>query len=325
MLTLLIPLLALPESFLISLWLDRYLRKIGMTVPDAHKKGKPPVARPGGPAIVIAVLTSIGILYLFTRSVDIISFGLCILIAFSVGLIDDLRALSGPVKVGLVVIAAVPLVLLHTYSPVMPFPFSFHIRLSTAYPFLVLVAIPITANAFNMIDVYNGLVSGFTAIATVPLLIDFVFTGQTIPAFLALAFLLANIGFYPLHRNPARLFPGDSGTLAMGAAYGALAIIGHAELVAVVALLPAVLNSFFVISSVGGLVEHRKMKKRPIIVDDDFKLVAARDADAPMTLTRMILADGPLTESQVTLRILCLECFSALLAVLTFALTGVKI
>lgn len=275
--------------------------------------------------MVAALLTVLVVVYLLDGSAEIVSFALAVTIAFAVGFVDDLRALSGPVKVGLVVLSAIPILVFHTYSAVMPFPFSGHIRLSTAYPILVLAALPITANAFNMIDVYNGLVSGFTTIAIVPLLVDFVFTGQVIPTILALTLLFATLGFFPFHRNPARLFPGDSGTLALGAAYGALAIIGHAELVAVVALFPAVLNSFFVISSVGGLVEHRKMKKRPVTLDGEFRLNAVRDPDAPMTLTRMLLADGPLTESQVTRQILYLEAFSALLAVLTFFLVGVRL
>ncbi|MDG6933546.1 MAG: UDP-N-acetylglucosamine-1-phosphate transferase [Nitrososphaerota archaeon] len=325
MLEWILPLVALPESYVLSRWLCRYLRGRGMTVPDAHKMGNPQVSRPGGPAIVISLLTPLVILYFLTGSIQIVSFALSVVIAFAVGFVDDLRALSGPVKVGLVVVSALPLLALHTYSVVMPFPFAGHIRLSTIYPVLILIALPVTANAFNMIDVYNGLVSGFTAIATVPLIIDFIFTGQLIPSLMALALLLATAGFYPLHRNPAKLFPGDSGTLALGAAYGAVAIIGHAEFIAVVALLPAVLNSFYVISSVGGLVEHRKMKKRPVVLDKEFKLNAARDPDAPMTLTRMMLADGPLTESEVTRRILYLEAFSASLAILTFFLLGVRI
>src|SRR5579875_3631131 len=305
-----LPLVALPESYVLSRWLCRYLRGRGMTVPDAHKMGNPQVSRPGGPAIVISLLTPLVILYFLTGSIQIVSFALSVVIAFAVGF---------------VVVSALPLLALHTYSVVMPFPFAGHIRLSTIYPVLILIALPVTANAFNMIDVYNGLVSGFTAIATVPLIIDFIFTGQLIPSLMALALLLATAGFYPLHRNPAKLFPGDSGTLALGAAYGAVAIIGHAEFIAVVALLPAVLNSFYVISSVGGLVEHRKMKKRPVVLDKEFKLNAARDPDAPMTLTRMMLADGPLTESEVTRRILYLEAFSASLAILTFFLLGVRI
>jgi UDP-N-acetylmuramyl pentapeptide phosphotransferase/UDP-N-acetylglucosamine-1-phosphate transferase len=320
LLELIAPLLSLPSAYVVSRWLCTFLRARGRTVPDAHKPGRPQVPRPGGPAIVAATFIGLTAVYALTGSLQVVAFALTVAVAFLVGLFDDLKSLKGPLKVGLVTAAALPILLLHTYTPLPPFPFSGHLRLTDLYPLFVLLAVPITANAFNMIDVYNGLVSGFSIIATIPLLVDFLVTQQYTVLAACLVLLLSTVGFYPFHRNPSRLFPGDSGSLSLGAAYGALAIIGHAEVVAVVALLPAVLNSFFVISSVGGLIEHREMKKRPVRVREDYKLEALRDKDAPVTLTRLVLADGPLTEAQITGRILLLEAFSSVLALITLAL-----
>lgn len=311
---------SLPVAYLFTRYLKGYLMEKGMTVPDAHKEGKPPVARPGGPAILVASLAALLLIYLLNQQAMIISFMLVLSISFLVGLVDDLRSLSGPTKVILLLLSPLPILLLHTYSPFPPFPFSGHLRLTDVYPLLVLVAIPVSSNTFNMIDIYNGLVSGFSIIAFVPLVVDFALTGQAVPLAMALAVLLSVAGFYPFHRYPSKVFPGDSGTLAIGAAYGALAIMGHAEIVAIVALLPSVLNSFFVISSVGGFIEHKEMKKRPVRLREDFMLEASREKDAPVTLARMLLADGPLSERQLSARVMLLEGYSSVLAIITLIL-----
>jgi len=320
LLEVIISIVSLPVSFFLSRYLEGYLKKRGLTVPDAHKAGLPQVARPGGPAIFAATIAGAIAVYEFSNSLQSVAFILVISAAFIVGMIDDLKSLSGPIKVALLFVAPIPILALHTYTPLPPFPFSGHLRLTDIYPLLVLIAIPITANAFNMIDIYNGLVSGFSVIAMIPLILDFALTQQYVILALSLALTFSILGFYPFHRFPSKVFPGDSGTLAIGAAYGALAIIGHAEIVAVVSLLPSVLNSFFVISSVGGFIEHKEMKKRPVRLRNDMKLEASRDRDAPVTLARMILADKPLTEPELARRILLLEAFSSILAIVTLFL-----
>ena len=92
----------------------------------------------------------------------------------------------------------------------------------------------------------------------------------------------------------ALIFPGDSGALTLGAMYGTIAIIGHVEIIAAVALLPAVINSFLFLSSMKRIVEHRQIKGKPTENTDDFKLKATSDKTAPVTLVRLILAGGPL-------------------------------
>lgn len=296
------------------------MRRRGMCVPDAHKEGRPPVARPGGPALLLAFGVSAVAIFALTLDERVASVLLAACVAGAVGLLDDMRTLSGPVKVGLLLAASLPILLLQTYNPHPVLPFVGHLRLTVIYPLLVLIAIPVTSNTFNMVDVFNGLVSGFAAIASIPLLLAFVVMGDWTMVAVTAALFLALAGFYPFHRNPARIFPGDSGSLAIGAAYGAIAIVGRVEIVGVVALIPAVLNSFFVLSTIRGFIEHRRIKKRPVKLTPDFKLEASREKDAPMTLTRMMLAAGPLPEGAIVSSFLILEAFAALLACTTFAM-----
>ena len=50
-----------------------------------------------------------------------------------------------------------------------------------------------------------------------------------------------------------------------------VAIAGSSEIIGVIALLPAVMNSFLFLASVKRIVEHREVKARPTILTDDFR------------------------------------------------------
>ncbi|HXV46553.1 MAG TPA: hypothetical protein VD736_07770 [Nitrososphaera sp.] len=185
---------------------------------------------------------------------------------------------------------------------------------------LVLVIIPVVGNTINSIEVLNGVASGFIIIASIPLLASIAIFG-THEAFLAaLPLLFASVAFYRYNRFPSRIFPGDSGTLLLGTMYGAVAIAGASEIIGVIALLPAVMNSFLFLASVKRIVEHRKVKARPTILMDDFRLAASKDKAAPATLVRLIVADGPLGEKEVGYKTFKLAAFTALLAFASIAI-----
>jgi UDP-N-acetylglucosamine--dolichyl-phosphate N-acetylglucosaminephosphotransferase len=74
------------------------------------------------------------------------------------------------------------------------------------------------------------------------------------------------------------------------------------------------MNSFLFLSSVKKIVEHRQVKTRPVILSDDFRLIASKESRAPATLVRLILARGPLSEKEIISRILILGTFSSVLA-----------
>ncbi|HEX2558162.1 MAG TPA: UDP-N-acetylglucosamine-1-phosphate transferase, partial [Nitrososphaera sp.] len=168
--------------------------------------------------------------------------------------------------------------------------------------------------------VLNGVASGFLIIATIPLLVSVAIFGSMEIFLAALPMLFATIAFYKYHKFPSKIFPGDSGTLLLGAMYGAVAIAGRSEVIGVIALLPAVMNSFLFLASVKRIVEHREVKARPTIIMDDFKLAASTDRAAPATLVRLIVADGPLGEKQVGYKIFKLAIFTALLSFASIAI-----
>jgi UDP-N-acetylmuramyl pentapeptide phosphotransferase/UDP-N-acetylglucosamine-1-phosphate transferase len=303
----------------------RSLAAKGMVVPDAHKRDKPMIPRPAGPVIMAGIAAAEIVLYLLTMNTAVLAVLLSTAIAFAIGYVDDRsKALPGWFKPVALLAAAVPIIILDLYPGGVNSDFLNLVFGSAYIPLLyiplILVIIPITGNTINSIDVLNGVASGFIMIATIPLLASIAIFGSHEVFLAGLPLLFAALAFYRYHRFPSRIFPGDSGTLLFGTMYGALAIAGSSEIIGVIALLPAVMNSFLFLSSVKRIVEHKQVKARPTILMDDFKIAASADKSAPATLVRLIVADGPLGEKEIGYRIFNLATFTALLAFATIAI-----
>lgn len=293
------------------------LKKRGMHVRDVNKKSKTMVARPGGPAILAGILCGITTLYLGTGQWAILATMPTIGAACVIGYIDDLRVMPGWFKPALLVVAAMPLILFGQYSTDLEFPLFGTVNIPILYLGVILVIIPIMGNTINSIDVVNGVASGYMTMAGVVVAIVLALLGRWEAFGLSVILVGASLAFYRYHRLPSRIFPGDSGALILGATYGCIAIYGGVEVVAAVALLPAIANSFFFLYSVKRVVEHRQIKRSPVYHDDDMMLHDTGDPQAPITLVRLILRNGPQSEGGVARQILKLGVFAAFLAILS--------
>jgi UDP-N-acetylglucosamine--dolichyl-phosphate N-acetylglucosaminephosphotransferase len=250
--------------------------------------------------------------YLLTMNTAVIAILLSTAIAFVVGYVDDSRVMPGWFKPVALLVAAIPLIAFQAHGDNLNLIFG-SVKIPLLYLPLILVIIPVAGNTINSIDVLNGVASGFVIISLIPLIASIAIFGNSSIFVAALPLLGASIAFYKFHKYPSKIFPGDSGTLLMGTMYGALAIAGRSEIIGVIALLPAVMNSFLFLASVKRIVEHRQVA-RPIILLEDYRLAASKENGAPATLVRMILADGPLGEKEIGGKIFKLAMFSGLLA-----------
>ncbi len=307
--------------FLMTPPLIRILEKRNFTVKDVLKKGNVMVARPGGPAIIAGIVASEVTLYAFLQTNDILAIIITTSAAFVIGYVDDRRVMGGWFKPVALAVAAVPIIALGAYDPHLAFPLFGTVNIPVLYIVLVLLMIPITGNTVNSIDVLNGVASGFMVIASFSLTLCLLIVQNYEVAVISLPLGIVSLAFYKYHKIPSRIFPGDSGALTLGAMYGAIAIVGGVEIIAAVALLPAVINSFMFLSSVKRIVEHRQVKAKSVIITDDFELRATDEKKAPVTLVRLILAGRQMTERQVGLVIFKLAVFSGVLAVITALMT----
>jgi UDP-N-acetylmuramyl pentapeptide phosphotransferase/UDP-N-acetylglucosamine-1-phosphate transferase len=326
--------LAIPAA-VIYVVMPRYigfLHSKGKTTNDAHKGGDARVPTPAGPLLMAALVVGEAVAWAFYGSVVPLVLIMVVLSAGLIGLYDDLRGLGGVVKPGLLAMVGVFVVLAERYYPSVYDPtvyFPFLTRTGThfiIFALIVIASIPVASNAFNMLDAFNGEISGFTAIVSGALVVAILLSSYAIgntagTVAVALPLLGVSFAFWHFNKYPSKIFDGDSGSLAFGGMFVILSIVGGVEIAALVALIPAVLNSYYILSSVRGLVERKQMAARPTYLGAGGKLYASTEAQAPTTLARMILLSGPLDERALVRVILTISAYAALLSLVTSVMT----
>ena len=96
-------------------------------------------------------------------------------------------------------------------------------------PFMILLYAA-EANAVNFTDGMDGLCAGVSAIALIPFFILAIFKNEYDIALIIMAVFFGLLGYLKFNRAPAKIYMGDSGSLALGALFTALAIILKEEI-----------------------------------------------------------------------------------------------
>lgn len=108
------------------------------------------------------------------------------------------------------------------------------VQMGWLYYVLVLLLLVGTTNAVNLTDGLDGLVSS----VSIPVLLTYAFvawqSGEGDLCLFALAVLGSCAGFLVWNRHPAKVFMGDTGSLALGGAVAALALLTHTEVLLVI-------------------------------------------------------------------------------------------
>lgn len=136
---------------------------------------------------------------------------------FYVGLKDDLIGLS-PAKKLLVHLVLGTLLLwgggfrIETFGGLFGI---YELPFWISFPFSMFVYI-VVVNAVNLIDGIDGLAGGYGALAFGGFGAFFWYTGNPVPAVLAISFAGSLLGFLVYNFHPARIFMGDCGSLVLG-------------------------------------------------------------------------------------------------------------
>jgi len=102
--------------------LIKFLEKRNLTVKDVNKIGDVMIPRPGGISIMIGIVTSEIILYLFFPISEILAIIITSVLGFSVGIIDDKKTMGGWFKPLALAFCAAPILLLGAYDSNLSFP-----------------------------------------------------------------------------------------------------------------------------------------------------------------------------------------------------------
>ncbi|MBQ9487744.1 MAG: phospho-N-acetylmuramoyl-pentapeptide-transferase [Selenomonadaceae bacterium] len=108
------------------------------------------------------------------------------------------------------------------------------VNLGALYYVLVLLVIVGASNAVNLTDGLDGLAAGCMAIAALAYCVVAMIMLKSDLAIFCAATVGACIGFLVFNFHPAKIFMGDTGSLALGGAFAAMGILTHTELVLIV-------------------------------------------------------------------------------------------
>ena len=108
------------------------------------------------------------------------------------------------------------------------------IDLGIFYYLLVILVLVGASNAVNLTDGLDGLAAGTVAIASSCYGVICLITGHPNLAIFCAAVVGACIGFLKFNFHPAKVFMGDTGSLALGGAFAAMGLLTHTELLLVV-------------------------------------------------------------------------------------------
>ena len=287
------PLIGLTLTLFLTPYVADRMKAAGIIGRDIHKTGQPEIPEMGGLALILAV----GIAGAFIP--DLPEWLLPVFLLFGVvGIIDDLTSLRQLHKVVLSLLVSAPLLSMEI-TPTVSLP-GFTLNLGVLYPIFALLFVTGSANLVNMLAGFNGLEAGTSGIALLflALLTDgpartLALTGSGA----ALAFLLWN-------RYPAKVFPGDTGTLSLGALIGLVAIVGKVEFYGAILLLPHFLD--FVIKAAGVRFGVRKHGRTVVLEDGTLK------APPYPSLLGLIMRRIRVTEPRLVALVWAIEAFLGL-------------
>ncbi|MBQ4122304.1 phospho-N-acetylmuramoyl-pentapeptide-transferase [bacterium] len=106
----------------------------------------------------------------------------------------------------------------------------FSLELHYLYPFFVIFFMTGVSNAVNLTDGLDGLATSNTAVAMLACTIICAISGNIDLAIISAATMGSAIGFLVFNRHPAKVFMGDTGSLALGGLLATLAVMGKFEL-----------------------------------------------------------------------------------------------
>lgn len=135
-----------------------------------------------------------------------------------------------------------------------------NVELAVGYAFFVVFLLVGTTNAVNLTDGLDGLASGVTLIVALGYVLIGYMSGNVSVMVFAAVLMGSCLGFLVFNHHPAKVFMGDTGSLALGGAVAALAIVTKTEL-----LLPLI-GIIYVAETMSDIIQVSVYKKKKVRV-----------------------------------------------------------
>ncbi|WP_126938625.1 phospho-N-acetylmuramoyl-pentapeptide-transferase [Veillonella sp. VA142] len=132
------------------------------------------------------------------------------------------------------------------------------VDLGYAYYVLAFIIILGTTNAVNLTDGLDGLATGISAIAGAAFAVVGLLVGSLSVTFFGIIVSAVCLGFLYFNANPAKVFMGDTGSLALGGAFAGMAIATKTELLLIV------IGFVFVVEALSVILQVVSFKTRGV-------------------------------------------------------------
>jgi UDP-GlcNAc:undecaprenyl-phosphate GlcNAc-1-phosphate transferase len=187
--------------------------------PDGRlKHQREPVPYFGGLAIYLAFLMSLAFTFEFRH--DVLGIILSGTIVVMLGLIDDFGVLTPLTKLAGQLLAVFVLIKSGIRIQIAAFPEWLDLLLTVLWMIGLI-------NAFNLLDIMDGLSAGVGAVSATGLFIAAWLQGDQTIAFMLAALIGSLAGFLKYNWHPAKIYMGDTGAMFIGFLLGAMAMIGR--------------------------------------------------------------------------------------------------
>jgi len=211
------------------------LKGRGFEGTDLHKARKVKVAEMGGIGLVIGLVVGVVAFAVSRRSSVLLVSALVLALLASIGVYDDLNKIRGRFKLALCFLACIAV---FSVAPLEPTDFLSSLLPVSLIPAAMAVGVAAAANAANILAGFNGIEAGTTAIGGGFLLCIAYLEGSIGGVILSSALIASCLGFLWFNRYPAKVFPGDVGTLPMGGALALTALVAGVEYLGPIIFLP---------------------------------------------------------------------------------------
>ena len=248
-------------SFILSLLLIPVTIKISTRLnilkPARDNKGKPCI---GGTGIYLAFLAAVFLSLFFIKLPAVKLAGVLIssFIVMLLGLVDDIKDLRPMLKISGQLLGVVILIVFGFFTKIAFLPSWANILITIAWLLFI-------TNAFNLLDIMDGLTSGLVIIISLSLLTIAFINRDIFSCIILTALIGAHAGFLRYNYPPAKVYMGDTGSLFSGFLLAMVAInISYASMERQVALLTPILAMSLPIYDTLFLIVMRIKKSKPI-------------------------------------------------------------
>ncbi len=180
-----------------------------------HEKAVPYM---GGVIIYFAFISPSALLMPFDREMLGILFAGSILLI--VGLFDDFKATTPGIKFLFQMVATYILIKSGIYIKLMVLPPWLNAALSFVWILTVI-------NAFNIIDIMDGLASSVGVLTCLTIFVISLYNDNYLISILSLSLAASLLGYLKFNWEPAKIYMGDAGSMFVGMVVGALVIMGE--------------------------------------------------------------------------------------------------